>query len=90
MPRRDDHLDAILRHLGAAYYESLHGRASSADVARALDTVEEQTGDQPARLSPATRKTNGKAAAKSAGEPQSARGTRQHHGRWHHRVSDVS
>ncbi len=89
MSRRDDHLDAMLRHLGAAYYESLHGRASSADVARALDTVEEQTGDQPARPSPATGKTNGKTAAKSGGEPQSARGTRRHHGRWHHRVRDV-
>lgn len=41
MPRTDIHLDAMLRHLGAAYYESLHGRATRADVARALDTVEE-------------------------------------------------
>lgn len=36
MTRRDAHLDAMFRHLGAAYYESQHGRASSADVARAL------------------------------------------------------
>jgi hypothetical protein len=42
MPRTDIHLDAMLRHLGAAYYESLHGRATRADVTRALDTVEEQ------------------------------------------------
>jgi hypothetical protein len=35
MTRRDTHLDAMLRHLGAAYYESLHGRASAADGARA-------------------------------------------------------
>jgi CBS domain-containing protein len=41
MPRTDIHLDSMLRHLGAAYYESLHGRASRADVTRALDTVEE-------------------------------------------------
>lgn len=41
MPRTDIHTDAMLRHLGAAYYESLHGRATRADVARALDTVEE-------------------------------------------------
>ena len=34
MTRRDVHLDAMLRHLGAAYYESQHGRASSADVTR--------------------------------------------------------
>jgi len=36
----------MLRHLGAAYYESLHGRAARSDVARALDTVEEQLGEQ--------------------------------------------
>jgi CBS domain-containing protein len=43
-------MDAMLRHLGAAYYESLHGRAARSDVARALDTVEEHLGEQaPAR-----------------------------------------
>lgn len=41
MPRTDIHADAMLRHLGAAYYESLHGRATRADVTRALETVEE-------------------------------------------------
>jgi len=28
MTSRDAQLDAMLRHLGAAYYESLHGRAA--------------------------------------------------------------
>jgi CBS domain-containing protein len=46
MTRTDTHLDAMLRHLGAAYYESLHGRAGRSDVARALDTVEEHLGEQ--------------------------------------------
>jgi CBS domain-containing protein len=46
MPRTDIHLDAMLRHLGAAYYESLHGRASHADVTRALDTVEDHLHEQ--------------------------------------------
>jgi CBS domain-containing protein len=46
MTRTDTHLDAMLRHLGAAYYESLHGRAARSDVARALDTVEEHLGEQ--------------------------------------------
>ena len=46
MARTDAHLDAMLRHLGAAYYESLHGRAARSDVARALDTVEEHLGEQ--------------------------------------------
>jgi CBS domain-containing protein len=46
MTHSDAHLDAVLRHLGAAYYESLHGRAARSDVARALDTVEEHFGEQ--------------------------------------------
>jgi len=46
MTHSDAHLDALLRHLGAAYYESLHGRAARSDVARALDTVEEHFGEQ--------------------------------------------
>ena len=41
MTRDDAHTDAMLRHLGAAYYESLHGRASAADVARARVAIEE-------------------------------------------------
>lgn len=48
MPGSDIHLDAMLRHLGAAYYESLHGRATRADVARALGNVEEQLNEQAA------------------------------------------
>ena len=42
MARTDVHLDAMLRHLGAAYYDSLHGRAARSDVTRALEAVEEQ------------------------------------------------
>jgi CBS-domain-containing membrane protein len=42
MPRTDVHLDAMLRHLGAAYYDSLHGRATRHDVTRALEAVKEQ------------------------------------------------
>ncbi len=82
MSRQDDHLDAMLRHLGAAYYESLHGRASTADVARALDSVEEHTGDQLTSGS-------AKPARKTTREHEPARGAKQHHGRWHHRVKDV-
>lgn len=41
MTRADIHLDAKLRHLGAAYYDSLHGRAARSDVLRALDAVNE-------------------------------------------------
>jgi len=42
MARTDVHLDAMLRHLGAAYYDSLHGRATRHDVTRALEALEEQ------------------------------------------------
>ena len=41
MSRTDTHFDGMLRHLGAAYYDSLHGRATQADVTRAVDTVAE-------------------------------------------------
>jgi hypothetical protein len=41
MPR-DTYLDSMLRHLGAAYYESLHGRATAADVARARAAIEQR------------------------------------------------
>ena len=47
--RRDAHTDAMLRHLGAAYYDSLHGRASRADVARALRSVEDGLDERPGR-----------------------------------------
>jgi CBS domain-containing protein len=60
MARTEMHLDASLRHLGAAYYESLHGRATRTDVHRALDTVEEQLHEQtphPARTSPPREET---------------------------------
>jgi CBS domain-containing protein len=76
MARTDMHLDASLRHLGAAYYESLHGRATRSDVHRALDTVEEQLGEQGAHST----------QAGSASAPHGA-GTR--HRRWARKVSDV-
>jgi CBS domain-containing protein len=76
MARTDIHLDAMLRHLGAAYYESLHGRATRSDVNRALDTVEEHLHEQaphPAHPAPARHHHDD--------------GTR--HRRWARRVSDV-
>jgi CBS domain-containing protein len=41
MAGTDIHLDQTLRHLGAAYYDSLHGRATQSDLKRALEAVEE-------------------------------------------------
>ncbi len=79
MSRTDEYLDAMLRHLGAAYYESLHGRAARSDVARALDTVEEHLNEQGKR---------------SAAHPQATPHPAHHaggprHSRWARRVSDV-
>ncbi len=82
MNRKDAHLDAVLRHLGAAYYDSLQGRAAQADVARALDSVAGHLGEgSPKRP----------AAARPAAAGQHGSGTKhhQHHGRWHSRVRDV-
>jgi hypothetical protein len=76
MNRRDAHLDAVLRHLGAAYYDSLHGKAAPADVARALDSVAAQVGEDPTER-PAATGRNGSTAGQKC------------HGRWHSRVQDV-
>jgi len=75
MSRTDIHLDAMLRHLGAAYYESLHGRATRADVNRALDTVEDHLHEQ--------------AAAPARPAPPARHQDDVRHRRWARRVSDV-
>ena len=83
MPRTDIHLDAMLRHLGAAYYESLHGRATHADVTRALDTVEEHLNETGAG--------GPRGAAHPDREHRAARETddARHARGWSRRVSDV-
>jgi len=73
-------MDAMLRHLGAAYYESLHGRASAADVARARAVIEESTAEHPA-----TAARPGDARKRGGTPPTEA----HHHGRWHSTVRDV-
>jgi CBS domain-containing protein len=47
MNRRDAHLHAMLRELGAAYYGTLHGKPASAESAHAPDPVAEYLGVQP-------------------------------------------
>lgn len=79
MSREDMHLDAMLRHLGAAYYDSLHGRAAKADVTRALDQVAQQVGEKPEPHLPAARPHL----------DQSRRRVPRHHGRLHSRIRDV-
>ncbi len=76
MARTDIHLDAMLRHLGAAYYESLHGRATRLDVNRAVDTVAEHLNEEAMHRPP----------ARTHRAPQGNEPWRR---RWARRVSDV-
>jgi CBS-domain-containing membrane protein len=70
----------MLRHLGAAYYESLHGRASAADVARARAAIEERLAEQPDATG------QPEASRRHGGQ---ARQLPHHHGRFHSTVRDV-
>jgi CBS domain-containing protein len=80
MAHTDIYLDAMLRHLGAAYYDSLHGRATRSDVARAIDTVEEHLNEQ----------TPHTAAARTPARPHpSHQGSDLRRRRWARRVGDV-
>jgi CBS domain-containing protein len=79
MTRGEMHLDAMLRHLGAAYYDSLHGRAATADVTRAVDQVAEQIGEKPQSREQVARPRAGHAAHRIP----------RHHGRLHSRTRDV-
>ena len=70
MSRSDMHVDAMLRHLGAAYYDSLHGRADDADVSKVVVQVATHMGQPaadaraiPKRRSGRTRTTTRIAAA---------------------------
>jgi CBS domain-containing protein len=46
MTRRDDHFDAMLRHLGATYYQTLQGQATPSDVAAAVESLERAAADR--------------------------------------------
>ena len=87
MTRADIHIDAMLRHLGAAYYESLHGRATRADVTRALETVEDhlnERGSRPASGRPADARQRDH-EHRTGGEKDGPRHPRG----WSRKVSDV-
>jgi CBS-domain-containing membrane protein len=48
--RRDDHLEYLLRYLGATYYQTLHGDAAARDVAHAVASLDaQQAAGQPGR-----------------------------------------
>lgn len=79
MTRQDVHLDGMLRHLGAAYYDSLHHRAAPDDVRRAVAQVATELGEKSA----AARREPAPPAGQRPHHPP------RHHGRWHSRVRDV-
>jgi CBS domain-containing protein len=60
MSRQDMHLDAMLRHLGAAYYDSLGGRAARGEVRRALAQVASELGDESAAHGPEPHEHHGR------------------------------
>ena len=47
MSRRDSYLDAMLKHLGTTYYQTLQGEATSSDVAEAVSSVREEMARRP-------------------------------------------
>jgi len=73
----------MLRHLGAAYYDSLHGRATQADVTRALDNVAEHLNEH-ARPPASSAEADAQRAVYERRAGQSA----GIHG-WSRKVSDV-
>ena len=79
MSKQESYMNGMLCHLGAAYYDSLHGRAAPADVARAVDTIAEHIGEEPG-LHPAK-------PTRTGAHPPGSRP--HHHGRWRTRMRDV-
>jgi len=77
MPGREQHMDAMLRHLGAAYYDALHGRASEEDVDRAVRQVAGRIGETSI---PGPEHDGSRTDSGTAG---------QHHRRHHSFVRDV-
>jgi CBS domain-containing protein len=80
MSRREAHLDAMLRHLGATYYQTLFGHATAADVAKAVESVTAQ--EESGGISKPPAAGSRAAAAGPAGQSRHPRT-----GRW--RVRDV-
>jgi CBS domain-containing protein len=83
MSRTDSHFDGMLRHLGAAYYDSLQGKATQADVNRAVDNVASHLNELAPPAGP-----DAADAAKKAAHARSVGHDRGFHG-WSRRVSDV-
>jgi CBS domain-containing protein len=99
MTRSEIHREAMLRHLGVTYYESLHGTATAADVSRALLSVESQTCQLPAARpaaapvpagpQPGSEQKQQHQHQQQHQQHQHQQQQQQQHERWHHRVRDV-
>lgn len=80
----------MLYHLGAAYYESLEGRAAASDVSRAVDAVKEHLRERPASLpgEPAAERSRWPSPHVPAQAPGEDGHLADRH-RWAYRVRDV-
>ena len=58
---RDEYLNAMLRELGAAYYQTLHGEGAASDVARAVDAITEAQADFGLAAGPGRSSASGEA-----------------------------
>jgi len=58
---RDEYLNAMLRELGAAYYQTLHGEGEASDVARAVDAITEAQADLGLAAGPGRSSAGGEA-----------------------------
>jgi CBS domain-containing protein len=83
MSRTNTHLEGTLRHLGAAYYDSLQGKATEADVKRAVDNVAAHLNELALPAAPGVADAASRAAYQRVGGSE-----RGFHG-WSRRVSDV-
>jgi CBS domain-containing protein len=82
MARTDTHFEGMLRHLGAAYYDSLHGRATQADVTRAVNTVAAHLNEDAQPPADGTAATQPAAYLRGTGRDAGVHG-------WSRRVGDV-
>ncbi len=64
MSRRDDYLDAMLKHLGATYYRTLEGDATASDVANAMASVQEEVARRPGQFPAPGRGDHGRHAGR--------------------------
>jgi len=64
MSRRDDYLDAMLKHLGATYYRTLKGDATASDVANAMASVQEEVVRHPGEFPAPGRGDHGRHASR--------------------------